>query len=59
MASLYGVNAEEVSVIPFQRVHAIKVTVPRPIGARGSGSAFARDVCGAQQHGLLAEIECG
>lgn len=58
VASLYGVNAEEVSIIPFPRVHAIKVTVPRSTGVRGSGSAFDRDVYGAQQHGLLADIEC-
>jgi hypothetical protein len=58
IAALYGVPAAEVSVIPFSRVHAIKVTVPRTIGARGSGSAFDRDVYGAQQHGLLGEIEC-
>ncbi|MDM0026713.1 DUF4387 domain-containing protein [Variovorax saccharolyticus] len=58
VASLYGVGADAVSIIPFQRVHAIKVTVPRTTGARGSGSAFDRDVYGAQQHGLLGEIEC-
>lgn len=59
VAALYGVNAGEVSIIPFRRVHAIKVTVPRTTGLRGSGSAFDRDVYGAQQHGLLGEIECG
>jgi len=59
VAALYGVSAAEVSIIPFQRVHAIKVTVPRTTGARGSGSAFDRDVYGAQQHGLLGGIECG
>lgn len=59
VAALYGVPAAEVSMIPFARVHAIKVTVPRTTGRRGSGSAFDRDVYGAQQHGLLGEIDCG
>ncbi|MGJ7506536.1 DUF4387 domain-containing protein [Variovorax sp. GT1P44] len=58
VARLYGVKVDEVTVIPFARAHAIKVTVPRTIGTRGSGSAFDRDVYGAQQHGLLGEIEC-
>ena len=48
MASLYGVGADAVSIIPFQRVHAIKVTVPRTTGARGSGSAFDRSCPGAK-----------
>ncbi len=58
IAALYGVEADEVSIIPFARAHAIKVTLPRTIGLRGSGSAFDRDVYGAQQHGLLGEIRC-
>lgn len=57
IAALYGVPPAEVSVIPFERVHAVKVTIPRCSGVRGSGSAFDRDVYGAQQHGLIAEME--
>ena len=57
IAPLYGVPGQLVHVIPFDRVRAIKVTFPRRSGERGSGSAFDRDVYGAQQHGPLAEIE--
>jgi hypothetical protein len=57
IAALYGVPEAGVSIIPFERVHAIKVTIPRRAGLRGSGSAFDRDVYGAQQHGPIAEIE--
>lgn len=56
IAGLYGVETQRVSVIPFDRVRAIKVTMPRLSGDRGSGSAFDRDVYGAQQHGPLAEM---
>ena len=44
-------------VIPFGRVWAIKICMPRRWGTHGSGSAFDRDVYGAQQHGLLADVE--
>jgi len=37
-------------------VRAIKITVPRRTGEHGSGSAFDRDVYGAQQHGPLVEL---
>lgn len=57
IAPLYGVPSQLVTVIPFDRVRAIKITFPRQSGERGSGSAFDRDVYGAQQHGPLAEIE--
>lgn len=56
VAPLYGVDPALVRVIPFERVGAIKVTLPRTSGTRGSGSAFDRDVYGAQQHGPLAEL---
>lgn len=59
VAALYEVPLEAVSIIPFERANAIKVTIPRTSGRRGSGSAFDRDVYGAQQHGLLAGLECG
>ena len=46
----------EVSIIPFEHALAIKITVPRTIGTRGSGSPGDRDVYGAQQHGPLLDI---
>ena len=57
IAPLYGVPTQLVNVRPFDRVRAIKVTFPRRSGERGSGSAFDRDVYGAQQHGPLAEMD--
>lgn len=57
LAPLYHVQPGEVRVIPFARVRAVKVTIPRRSGVRGSGSAFDRDVYGAQQHGPLAALE--
>lgn len=56
IAALYRVPAASVRVIPFDRVRAIKVTLPRTAGARGSGSAGDRDVYGAQQHAPLAGL---
>ncbi|MFC4278228.1 DUF4387 domain-containing protein [Achromobacter aloeverae] len=57
IAPLYRIEAAQVRVIPFDRVRAIKVTLPRRWGSNGSGSSFDRDVYGAQQHGPLAELE--
>lgn len=56
LAAVYDVPAASVRVIPFDRVRAIKVTLPRTSGARGSGSAGDRDVYGAQQHGPLGQL---
>ena len=56
IASLYGVDAALVRIMPFERVRAIKITIPRTTGERGSGSAFDRDVYGAQQHGPLVDL---
>ena len=53
---LYGVERELVRIVPFDRVRAIKITLPRRSGAHGSGSAFDRDVYGAQQHGPLVDL---
>lgn len=53
----YGITADEVAVIPFARVNAIKITIPRRWGGRGSGSAGDRDVYGAQQHGPIVDLE--
>ena len=57
VGDLYKVPPGEVQVIPFERVRAIKVTVPRRWGTPGSGSSGDRDVYGAQQHGPLADID--
>lgn len=56
IGTAYGVEADAVRVIPFDRVRSIKVTMPRRFGSNGSGSAFDRDVYGAQQHGPLADF---
>ncbi|MDB5838113.1 MAG: hypothetical protein JWQ23_65 [Herminiimonas sp.] len=57
LADLYQVEVDVVRVIPFDRVRAIKITLPRRFASHGSGSAFDRDVYGAQQHGPLVDIE--
>jgi len=57
IARLYKVVPEKVRIIPFDRVRAIKITLPRRWGTRGSGSGFDRDVYGAQQHGPLCGLE--
>lgn len=56
IAARYGVPPPSVRVIPFDGVRAIKVTIPRTSGARGSGSAGDRDVYGAQQHAPLGTL---
>lgn len=57
IAKRYHISSDEVALIPFERVHAIKVTIPRRWGSRGSGSADDRDVYGAQQHGPIVDLE--
>lgn len=56
IAPLYGVEEAVVRIMPFDRVRAIKITIPRRSGVHGSGSAFDRDVYGAQQHGPLVDL---
>lgn len=56
IAPLYKVHESRVRIMPFDRVRAIKITIPRITGERGSGSAFDRDVYGAQQHGPLVDL---
>jgi uncharacterized protein DUF4387 len=56
IAPLYGVEVSLVRIMPFDRVRAIKITIPRRTGDHGSGSAFDRDVYGAQQHGPLVDL---
>lgn len=57
IARRYGIAPEHVAVIAFERVHAVKITLPRRWGSRGSGSPGDRDVYGAQQHGPLVDLE--
>ena len=57
IAQRYRISKDDVALIPFERVHAIKITIPRRWGSRGSGSAGDRDVYGAQQHGPLVDLE--
>jgi len=54
IAQMYGVDPAQVRVVPFERVLAIKVTIPRP-GA-SSGAPGDRDVYGAQQHFPLGDL---
>jgi hypothetical protein len=57
VARRYHIAERDVAVIAFERVHAVKITIPRRWGTRGSGSAGDRDVYGAQQHGPLVDLE--
>ena len=57
VAKRYRLSPADVDIIPFDRVRAIKITIPRRFGSRGSGSAGDRDVYGAQQHGPLVDLE--
>ena len=52
MAALYGVSPEQVRVIPYEVVHAIKITLPR---RHISGSMDDDDIYGCQQHMPLAQ----
>ena len=56
IAKRYRIAEDDVALIAFDRVHAIKITIPRRWGSRGSGSAGDRDVYGAQQHGPLVDL---
>ncbi len=54
IAALYGVEAQQVTVIPYPVGRAIKISVPRRVTAGDPGD---RDVYGAQQHAPLLGIE--
>ena len=54
VAAVYGVDAESVSIIPYEVVDAIKITFPRK---HVSGALEEDDVYGCQQHMPLARIE--
>jgi len=54
IADLYDVSPDNVSICPFKKALAIKVTLPRGVP---SGSLGDTDVYGCQQHFPLADIE--
>jgi len=51
---LYGVSADDVTVIPYPVGRAIKIVLARPIMAGDPGD---RDVYGAQQHAPMLGVE--
>jgi hypothetical protein len=51
---MYGLLADDVTVIPYPVGRAIKIVLARPIMAGGPGD---RDVYGAQQHAPLLGVE--
>ena len=53
IADLYGVNPEDVSIIPYTVVNACKITIPRNCI---SGDLQDDDIYGCQQHLKLANI---
>jgi hypothetical protein len=53
VASLYGVDAQDVSIIPYEVVNAFKITIPR---THVSGDLEDDDIYGCQQHLKLANI---
>ena len=55
VASRYGVAPSDVHIVYFDRVRAVKVTIPR--WGASSGAPGDRDVYGAQQHGPLLDLE--
>jgi hypothetical protein len=54
IGELYGLPADDVTVIPYPVGRAIKIVLARPIMAGDPGD---RDVYGAQQHAPLLGIE--
>jgi hypothetical protein len=54
IAALYGLTADDVTVIPYPVGRAIKIVLARPIMAGDPGD---RDVYGAQQHAPMLGIE--
>jgi Domain of unknown function (DUF4387) len=56
VATRYRLNPELIHIAPFPKAKAIKITLPRLWGTRGSGSPGDRDVYGAQQHAPLLDL---
>lgn len=53
IASLYGLEAQDVSIIPYEIVNALKITIPR---IHTSGDIEDDDIYGCQQHLKLSNI---
>ena len=53
---LYQVDPQSITVCPFKRVKAIKISLPRPSGV-SSGAPGDTDVYGSSQHYPLADLE--
>ena len=54
IASLYGVDESDVSIIPYEVVNSLKITIPRE---HVSGDIEDNDIYGCQQHVKLTGIE--
>ena len=54
IAKLYDVPEEQVKIIPYPVVNAIKITIPR---RHPSGALEDSDIYGCQQHMALANLE--
>ena len=54
IASLYEMDAADVSIIPYEVVNSLKITIPRD---RVSGDIGDDDIYGCQQHVKLSGIE--
>ena len=54
IAELYEVPQEQVRIIPYPVVNAVKITVPRIVP---SGDLLDTDIYGCQQHMALANLE--
>jgi len=54
IANLYQVPKEDVLILEYEVVNAIKITIPRKCI---SGSIEDTDIYGCQQHGPLVEIK--
>jgi hypothetical protein len=56
ISKLYNVDVNKVLITPFERVGAIKVTLPRPSGV-SAGAPGDTDVYGSSQHYPLADVK--
>lgn len=54
VAALYGTAPEDVSIIRYDIVNSVKITIPR---AFPSGSVFDTDIYGCQQHMPLGNLD--
>jgi len=53
IAELYNVDVQDISIVPYEIVNAIKITIPR---THVSGDIEDDDIYGCQQHLKLANI---